>query len=134
MDFLTSDLDILLLDFLKSDLDILLLDFLKSDLLFFDLIFENFFASTGGISRLEKIMPKMEISNIPNMRLNLVISAILLLLNAIPFFNPFGKLFLMSIFLKLLIHFPFNFLSTTLDVEYFTKNLYYIIKISILII
>jgi hypothetical protein len=74
-------------------LDILLLDFLKSDLLFFDLIFENFFASTVGISRLEKIMPKMEINNIPNMKLNLVISAILLPLNAIPFFNPFGKLF-----------------------------------------
>jgi hypothetical protein len=72
-------LDILLLDFLKSDLDILLLDFLKSDLPFFDLIFENFLASAVGISKLDKIMPKMEISNIPNIQLNLVISAILLL-------------------------------------------------------
>ncbi|MGE3859616.1 MAG: hypothetical protein AB7F53_06470 [Nitrososphaeraceae archaeon] len=80
------------MDFLKSDLDILLLDFLKSDLLLFDLNFENFLASAVGISRLENIMAKMEISNIPNMKLNLVISAILLFLNGIPFFNPFGKI------------------------------------------
>ena len=93
LDFLKSDFDILLLDFLKSDFDILLLDFLKSDLLFFDLIFENFFASTVGISRLEKIIPNMEISNIPNMKLNLVISVILIPLNAIPFFNPFENFF-----------------------------------------
>ena len=98
LDFLKSEFDILLLDFLKSEFDILLLDFLKSELLFFDLNFENFFASTVGTSRLEKIMPKMEISNIPNMKLNLVISVILLLLNVIPFFNLFGKLFLISIF------------------------------------
>ena len=80
LDFLKSDLDFLLLDFLKSDLDFAW--FLKSDLDFF----ENFFASTVGISRLEKIMPKMEINNIPNMKLNLVISAILLLLNVYTFF------------------------------------------------
>jgi hypothetical protein len=78
-------------------LDILLLDFLKSDLLFFDLNFENFLASAVGISRLENIMAKMEINNIPNMKLNLVISAILLLLNAMPFFNSFGN-FLFGIF------------------------------------
>ena len=95
------------------DLDILLWDFLKSDLMFLDLIFENFFASTVGISRLEKIMPKMEISNIPNMKLNLVISAILLLVNVIPFFNPFGKLFFIKYFLHFII-FSLSFLISFL--------------------
>jgi hypothetical protein len=79
---LKSDLDFLLgflkSDFLKSDLDFLL-GFLKSDLDFLLLDLKDFFAaSVEGISRLEKIMPRIEINNIPNMKLNLLISSTLM--------------------------------------------------------
>ena len=68
--------------FLKSDLDFLLLDlksdFLKSDLDFLLLDLKDFFAASAeGISRLEKIMPRIEINNTPNMKLNLLISVTL---------------------------------------------------------
>ena len=67
---------------MKSDLDFLLLDlksdFLKSDLDFLLLDLKDFFAASAeGISRLEKIMPRIEINNTPNMKLNLLISVTL---------------------------------------------------------